>query len=227
MVFSFVFIYDDNHMIELLPHAYLYIGAHDSPSYQRWFAERFAKVSATHQHFQTLVIDDVLTMKTTLTQKSDGGVYVLSCAKATIEAQNALLKVLEEPAEGWYIVLVAPTLNIFVDTVQSRVRAIDPTVDADDPTLVKGLDFIGLTPAKRLNSKDLFITDREGNSLVTFLRLLEDALVVTKDKKIPARHRALGVAAMLSSRRLAMKHVNQDDRIFEYLALSMPVIEVV
>lgn len=213
-------------MTELLPHAYLYIGAHDAPSYHKWFEDRFSKVQTIHQHFQTLMIDDVREMKNHLTQKGDGGVYVLSCAKATTEAQNALLKILEEPAEGWFIVLSAPALSVFLDTVKSRVRVIDPTVDVEDPTLIKAFDFIGITPAKRLNNKDVFVTDREGNSLVEFLRLLEDALVVTKEKKIPARHRALGIAAMLSSRRLALKQINQDDKIFEYLALSMPVIGV-
>ena len=47
--------------------------------------------------------------------------FVLALNGATHEAQNSLLKVLEEPAAGTHFFLIAPTADIFLPTVRSRL----------------------------------------------------------------------------------------------------------
>ena len=48
-------------------------------------------------------------------------IFVVSFNFITREAQNALLKVLEEPTTGTRVFILTPSSNIFLDTVLSRV----------------------------------------------------------------------------------------------------------
>ncbi|HLD01475.1 MAG TPA: hypothetical protein VJC10_01235 [Patescibacteria group bacterium] len=51
-------------------------------------------------------------------------VVILDAQNLTIQAQNALLKTLEEPPNNTIIVLVAPTIEVFLPTVLSRCTII-------------------------------------------------------------------------------------------------------
>ncbi|MCB9805603.1 hypothetical protein H6775_00415 [Candidatus Nomurabacteria bacterium] len=51
-------------------------------------------------------------------------IYIISFNFITIEAQNALLKVLEEPTEGTHFFFITPSAHIFLPTVLSRVNVI-------------------------------------------------------------------------------------------------------
>lgn len=57
-------------------------------------------------------------MKRTLGERK---IFVVSFNFITREAQNALLKVLEEPTVGTHVFILTPSSNIFLDTVLSRV----------------------------------------------------------------------------------------------------------
>ena len=49
-------------------------------------------------------------------------VILYSCDKMTVQAQNALLKTIEEPPKGVYIILLSDSLEIMLETVQSRCQ---------------------------------------------------------------------------------------------------------
>ena len=44
------------------------------------------------------------------------------CDKLTVQAQNALLKTIEEPPKGVYLVLLSDSLEMILDTIQSRCQ---------------------------------------------------------------------------------------------------------
>jgi len=44
------------------------------------------------------------------------------CDKLTVQAQNALLKTIEEPPKGVYLILLSDSLEMILDTIQSRCQ---------------------------------------------------------------------------------------------------------
>ncbi len=76
----------------------------------------------------TIGIDAVRSVQHVLGRKPYGGgnrlIILREADKATIEAQNALLKLLEEPPESTYIVVFAGTEEKILDTVRSRSHII-------------------------------------------------------------------------------------------------------
>lgn len=53
-------------------------------------------------------------------------IVIIAAHRAYHEAQNALLKVFEEPPEGVYLFLILPTLGGLLPTLRSRVQVLAP-----------------------------------------------------------------------------------------------------
>ena len=49
-------------------------------------------------------------------------VILYKCDKMTVQAQNALLKTIEEPPEGVYMILLSDSMEMLLDTIQSRCQ---------------------------------------------------------------------------------------------------------
>jgi len=64
----------------------------------------------------------------------DSKVIIISADRAYHEAQNALLKVFEEPPAGTYLFLILPTLGGLLPTLRSRVQVLNPMLDVVRPT---------------------------------------------------------------------------------------------
>ena len=71
-------------------------------------------------------VDDVRNIIEEVNKKPyEGNKKVLilyKCDKMTIQAQNALLKTIEEPPEGVYLILLSDSLETILDTIQSRCQ---------------------------------------------------------------------------------------------------------
>lgn len=73
-------------------------------------------------------------------------VYVIGVAeKMTLEAQNALLKTLEEPAEYVVVILVCTNIALLLETIRSRVVRIDFARNSDQEVICamdrQGIDY--------------------------------------------------------------------------------------
>ena len=64
----------------------------------------------------------------------DYKVIVISASRAYHEAQNALLKVFEEPPKGTYLFLIMPSLGGLLPTLRSRVQVLDAMKDLGGPS---------------------------------------------------------------------------------------------
>jgi DNA polymerase III delta prime subunit len=75
------------------------------------------------RHFDQFGIDDGRALSALASQRrlSPRRVFVLSFLSITTEAQNALLKLLEEPADGTHFFLVAPSADVLLPTLASRL----------------------------------------------------------------------------------------------------------
>jgi hypothetical protein len=73
--------------------------------------------------YEQLTVGDARTLKERASQAPLGNkqVFMLMFGRATTQAQNALLKLLEEPGPGTYFVLMVPSVDLLLPTVRSRL----------------------------------------------------------------------------------------------------------
>ena len=128
-------------------------------------------------------IDDAreLTSRATLKGVEGRRVFVLVVDSMSVEAQNALLKTLEEPPGGALFVFVHPAPETLLPTVRSRVQILE--VPGARPAL-QALDieaFLKAKPAVRLDLLQVLLDKGEGDqrdmgAILAFLGNLEHAL---------------------------------------------------
>ncbi|MFT5352588.1 MAG: DNA polymerase-3 subunit delta', partial [Candidatus Paceibacteria bacterium] len=83
-------------------------------------------------------------------------IFIIAFNFITREAQNSLLKVLEEPTEGTHIFIITPSSSVFLDTVLSRVTVLkneggEGTTDAKK--------FLNATYGERINMVTKLVKD--------------------------------------------------------------------
>lgn len=73
--------------------------------------------------FELFSVDDARRLITTASTSGTGGqkVIIASITRIFHEAQNALLKILEEPPAGTTIILCVPSEGVFITTLRSRL----------------------------------------------------------------------------------------------------------
>lgn len=81
-----------------------------------------------NQEGETIKIDQIREMTNKIIEQpiiSDKKVYIINdCDKMTIEAQNCLLKTLEEPPQFAIIILITSNENLLLNTIKSRCMTI-------------------------------------------------------------------------------------------------------
>ena len=164
----------------------------------------------------------------------DQRVFALFIPSMTTEAQNALLKTLEEPAANAVFFLVVPSPEMLLATVRSRVqtlvvpedmsrRHVD-TIDADD--------FLAASAEKRLTMlKPLYDHDedegRDIGSVIAFLQSLERRFArlpefggQAKEKPSPAT--SAGIHAIYRARKYVTDKGSLLKALLEQVALLAP-----
>ncbi len=104
------------------------------------------------QAYETLLVEHTELVRSYASQKSSTGLYqfmVIEALAVTHEAQQALLKVFEEPSEGMHFFLILPKISEILPTVQSRARVF--IHEKDTAQIVKeAKQFIKMSPKDRL-----------------------------------------------------------------------------
>src|ERR1700733_5288450 len=80
----------------------------------------------SHQQFKTLSIAEARSLTESSARKNFSGsrkIFIIETDFITEEAQNALLKVFEEPTEGTHFFIISPQ-NILLPTLRSRMQVI-------------------------------------------------------------------------------------------------------
>jgi hypothetical protein len=113
-------------------------------------------------HFDNLLIDHThkikeADIKSSFTQ--DNKVIIISFESITREAQNALLKVLEEPMGNSRFVLITRTKEILLPTIISRVQIIRHSSFATRKETINIKEFIDSTTSKRLEMVSLLLKE--------------------------------------------------------------------
>ena len=136
-----------------------------------------------HQHFDNFTIDDARAIKSTHLMRPVGAtgkkIFVLSIHSIGHEAQNALLKMLEEPAEYAHFFLIVPSESMLLPTVRSRLRII--YVNGEKNASRNGSSMVA--SAQNIEIADLaatFLKQSRVKRLETIKKIIED---ITKEKK--------------------------------------------
>ncbi len=132
-------------------HAYFFAGSRGvGEERARRFATRVlgsieGNPDAIFLSYDLLSVEEARTLKEVVLRTSVRGeskVVVVSLSRFFHEAQNALLKVFEEPPEGTYLVLVVPSAGILLPTLRSRLLPLPEQGTVEQNTESVGTLFI-------------------------------------------------------------------------------------
>lgn len=142
--------------------------------------------------FDTFGIDESRSVKEVHTNKSfrsdSRKIYVIKANFFTIEAQNALLKVFEEPGEGNHFFIVTPNSDLLLPTLKSRLQMVrEESLEKDSPANKAARFFISSTPSERLTQiKELMEEIAEERKTKSDVIQFVYALIKELKKKKPA-----------------------------------------
>lgn len=113
----------------------------------------------------SISIADIRNITHTVSRKAVAGQNRLMVIKgmdsATNEAQNALLKLLEEPQKNLYLILIAQSTDKLLPTVQSRCQIIKITETGKTKKTAILAEILMLSPGEKLLFLSKKISDRE------------------------------------------------------------------
>ncbi|MCI5050807.1 MAG: hypothetical protein MRY57_00680 [Candidatus Pacebacteria bacterium] len=149
-----------------------------------------------HKQYDMLKIADAREIKSLQSEKTDkASLFILEFSLVNQEAQNALLKVLEEPTQNTYFILVFPERTKLLKTLQSRLQII--TIDSkhkDIETFVDVSEFIQMSLQDRFSlikektdkKKDTAITKTEALQFLNQLELYASKQEIKNRKLLEA-----------------------------------------
>ena len=235
-------LYDTYHKTGTLHHAYCIEGECDASfSALAGFLreslgmETRGNPDVWQRRFDTFGIDESRDLIERQSRKAVSGgktIFILGIHSITREAQNALLKVFEEPRGDTHFFLCIPNAEVLLPTLRSRMILLSPFSssprEAILPTLVAGAApeaFLDASVAKRLALVKDLSDAKDKSKAIGFLNMLEAALY--KRANLPAVI-SVHVAAfeeIIRAREYLRDTAPSVKMLLEHLALSLPVAE--
>lgn len=148
-------------------------------------------------------------------------IIVLLANGITMQAQNSILKMIEEPTANTHFFFALPTASLLLPTVLSRVHVVELNVDEDSDPKVK--KFISSSPPDRLEMIKGMLADLD-KERTTKEDIFQFISVVLKEAHDKDKTRdTLEVLARISD---YLRDTSSSLKLlFEYLALRLPVIK--
>lgn len=146
--------------------------------------------------YEQMSIEDArdITMRASLSPIGSLQVFILGCDKLTPYAQNALLKLLEEPNKHTRFVLVVPDMSILIPTIRSRLLYVGHVVGAVEEREF-AMRLVRATPRERVKLfEPLHKGVKENEKLASrnrVRRVVEAIEVVLHEQGVVAHARAL------------------------------------
>ena len=196
-----------------------------------------------HLDTENLTIEDARVIKDLQSQKPIAGdrrVFVIETFAMTVEAQNALLKVFEEPVAGALFIIVSPSAHILLPTLRSRMVVVSKR-DAERQTFspIDAKKFISSAPAKRiemlkpiLESKDIEGNKRaDKKAAAVFLSALREECGISVSRMSEQSEFSRDEYATLEAIDLALFYIfdrsSSVKLLLETVALSIPEKKVI
>ena len=172
-----------------------------------------------YKDYDTFYVEDARYISSLGQNKTLGRlqVFVLSLKDITLEAQNAFLKITEDPSPSTVFFFVLPNKEMLISTLQSRSMLIEHKKTKQEPNDL-AREFYSANPKKRLeiilpfHPKEKEDIDKE--KILLFLSSLEAVFVKNKEKE--ALHDIYDVKKKLQARGVSVK------TLLEHLAMVLP-----
>ena len=185
--------------------------------------------SISHRHFNQTVLD-IDTARAIISwvnsPYNEKRTALISFHIATHQAQNAMLKILEEPKEGVSFIIVTSNIESLLDTLLSRVVVVSEH-EKHIPDAV--YTFLQTKPALRMKLQEITVLtlqeDEMGRKDREAIRLfvLHLVSVLAKEKQIPHKY----IKETLRMASYAGDTSTSSKTILEYLSLLLPVCGII
>lgn len=214
-------------------HAYCLIGSDEARSGLLSFLKKKQSLEPAgnpdffDRAYENFTIDDARELKAAHATRptSDKGkkIFVISMNGITVEAQNALLKLLEEPAPYAHFFLIIPSRHLLLPTVRSRLYFLQSNGKEAAPGARSShaKKFLAAAPAKRLELVKSLLDEigkekKTKQDAIDFINDIEAELYGHGIKKTAGKIRAVETASKyLHDRSPSLK------MLLEYVALSV------
>jgi len=152
--------------------------------------------------------------------KENSRVFIIVAAQMTADAQNALLKTLEEPGAGAVFFIIVPSPETLLETLRSRAQTVFLS-DTVKEGSVNATDFLSATPAMRIEMLKPLLPkekeERDVGAIIAFLSSLERALGQVSAEKAKA-----GIEAIYRARKYIADKGSLLKPLLEQVALLVP-----
>jgi|SRR6185436_365781 len=183
--------------------------------------------------YEGLSIDDARNIKASQQLKSAGGgkkFFLLDVKNFTREAEHALLKVFEEPAEGVHFFVITPKVGELLDTLRSRMVFL--RLRSEHSLGKRGLEFLRMAIPLRLNYVASLIKEHDKDETSSqlketarkFLNEIEHALHENIDMKNISRGNAEALEEIGKVRDFLFDRGASIKMILEHVCLIVPHI---
>lgn len=156
----------------------------------------------SYQEFETFTIDDGRALQERHGRRaiSDKKIFIIATRFVTSEAQNALLKIFEEPSEGAHFFLIMPNTQVLIPTLRSRLVVAnrvalagnslsdDNDLSGDEGPESKNFEaknlvkkFLAANVAERLLLVKNIIEEKDKGKAIDFVTALEECLAERLD----------------------------------------------
>jgi hypothetical protein len=120
-----------------------------------------------------ITIEEARLLKESASQQPLGHIraFIIVCDTILVEAQNALLKILEEPSERTHFVLVLPTVETLLPTVRSRLHHAGRFM-TEDVIHTEAKAFLEASYKERMKMIEDIVEDKDRVKARTFITSL-------------------------------------------------------
>jgi len=184
------------------------------------------------ERYETLTIDNVRSLRDVHAgmkfSDTDPRIFLLEIFGATREAQNGLLKMLEEPKEGNHFFIIIPSMDILLPTLRSRLQIVNSNNDNNENKIVahEATTFIAANLKDRMATVAAMATavsdeKTTKHSVISFLNSLEYALYVKAGMPDKRAQKANVFATIALARAYMNDRAPSVKMLLEYVALSV------
>jgi len=144
---------------------------------------------------------------------------VIATEKIDREAQNALLKIVEEPPVHAHIALIVPSIDMLLPTLLSRFVHVGSNSGVDDHSFAKEFLSASTTARQKITAK--IIKDKDALGAKKLIRDLEVVLSARVDKEKYKEE----IEDVMAFRQYIEQRGASTKFMLEHLALTLPILK--
>lgn len=179
-----------------------------------------------YRDYDSFGINDARLLRDWTTKKSAYGglmLAIISFFSMTHEAQNALLKLFEEPTKDTHFFIITPTISTLLPTLRSRTMEV-PLLENGKSNFQFAEEYLKATPKKRFELLHEMIENKDKASAASFLQSLEATLHKNIDLQKADENTVFALKEIIRCRSYLSDRSPSVKMILEHISLIAPQI---